>query len=46
MDINNAFLNRELTEDIYMRQPSGFEVCESDGVPLACRVNKALYGLK
>ncbi|KAA3476907.1 Retrovirus-related Pol polyprotein from transposon TNT 1-94 [Gossypium australe] len=29
-----------------MKQPLGFEVCDANGIPLACRLNKALYGLK
>ncbi|XP_065092079.1 uncharacterized protein LOC135712910 [Ochlerotatus camptorhynchus] len=41
MDVTSAFLNGILTEDIYMRQPKGFE--EGDKV---CTLNKSIYGLK
>lgn len=40
-DIKAAFLNGDLEEDIYMRQPSGFK--NGDKV---FKLNKSLYGLK
>lgn len=46
VDINNAFLNGELTEEIYMEQPPGFEVPGVAGQKLVCKLNKALYGLR
>ncbi|KAA3477486.1 Retrovirus-related Pol polyprotein from transposon TNT 1-94 [Gossypium australe] len=46
VDVNNAFLNRDLAEDIYMKQPIGFEVLDGNGNPLACRLNKEIYRLK
>lgn len=45
VDINNAFLNGELSEEIYMTQPLGFEQHSNNGL-LVCRLKKALYGLK
>ena len=42
MDEKCAFLNGDLTEDIYMQQPQGFSTNPS----LVCRLNKSLYGLK
>lgn len=41
-DIKTAFLNGELTEEIYMTQPKGFD----DGSGKVCRLLKSLYGLK
>ncbi|KAG6433008.1 hypothetical protein SASPL_104611 [Salvia splendens] len=41
--VNNVFLNGELKEDIYMKQPLGFE---QGGPHLVCKLKKAIYGLK
>lgn len=45
VDINNVFLNGDLSEDIYMLQPSGSEQNHGDQ-PLVCKLKKALYCLK
>ena len=43
LDVKTAFLNGDLEETIYMRQPPGYE---EGGVGIACRLRKSLYGLK
>lgn len=42
IDVKTAFLNGTLEEEIYMRQPMGFE----DGTGRVCKLQKSLYGLK
>jgi hypothetical protein len=44
MDVKSAFLNGVLEEEVYVRQPPGFE---SEEYPyLVYKLSKALYGLK
>ena len=42
MDVKCAFLNGDLTKEIYMQQPQGFSTDHS----LLCRLRKSLYGIK
>ena len=44
MDVETAFLNRELKEDIYMKQPEGY--IEKGREHLVCKLKKSLYRLK
>jgi len=43
LDIETAFLNGEVEEEIYVRKPKGYERGDTTKV---CRLVKALYGLK
>ena len=42
MDVKTAFLNGHIKEEIYMKQPQGFEKDPSK----VCRLKRSLYGLK
>src|ERR1700722_8658417 len=44
MDVKTTFLNGDLEEEVYMKQPEGFP--SSDGDQLVCKFKKSLYGLK
>jgi len=46
MDVNSAFLNSDISEEIYVRQPQGFVQYGPNGAALVCKVLKSLYGLK
>jgi hypothetical protein len=44
MDVNTAFLNGFIEEEVYIEQPQRFEVMERDSH--VCLLRKAMYGLK
>ena len=44
MDVKMVFLNGDLEEEVYMKQPEGFSF--SDGEHLVCKLKKSIYGLK
>ena len=45
MDVKNAFLNGELSEEVYMKLPLGYS--HPPGFPhRVCRLRRAFYGLK
>ncbi|MCO5601778.1 hypothetical protein L7F22_055903 [Adiantum nelumboides] len=44
MDVDTAFLNGDLEEEIYMEQPQGHKVKGKE--QMVCKLKKCLYGLK
>ena len=44
MDVQTAFLNGVLQEEVYMRQPEGYAVKGSEHK--VCRLRRSIYGLK
>ncbi len=43
MDVKITFLNNDFKEEVYVKQPKGFE--KSNNENLVCKLNKTLYGL-
>ena len=44
MDVKTAFLEAELEEEIYLKQPNGF--IDKDRPDHVCKLKKCIYGLK
>ncbi|KAA3482658.1 Retrovirus-related Pol polyprotein from transposon TNT 1-94 [Gossypium australe] len=45
VNVNNDFLNRDLTDEVFTQQLPRYVQSGPNGEPLVCRLTKALYGL-
>ena len=46
LDVVTTFLEADIEEEIYTRQPEGFRQVDDHGEEVVCKLSKALYGLK
>jgi hypothetical protein len=46
LDVMTAFLEADIEEEIYMRQPEGFRHADINGEERVCLLKKSLYGVK
>lgn len=48
MNVNNAFLNGDLFEEVFMDFPFGYKVPNTvkHGNRLVCKLHKSIYGLR
>ena len=46
LDVHTAFLQSEMKEEVYVKQPVGFEKLDLNGQPYVCKLKKSLCGLK
>ncbi len=44
MDVTTTFLNGELEEEVFMKQPNGFVATRQE--EKVCRVKRSIYGLR
>ena len=44
MNVRITFLNADLVEDVFMSQPTSFEVVGKENI--VCKLQKSIYGLK
>ena len=46
LDVQMAFLNADVDEDVFVKMAPGYETNDEAGVPLVMKLKKSLYGLR
>ena len=46
LDVQTAFLNAAVEEEVYVKMAPGYEKYDKSGVPFVMKLNKGLYGLR
>ena len=46
LDVQTAFLQSEMKEEVYVKQPVGFEKLDLNGQPYVCKLKKRLYEIQ
>ena len=45
LDVQTAFLNADVEEDVFVKMAPGYEIADKSGVPVVMKLKKSLYGL-
>ena len=46
LDVQTAFLNADVEEEVYAKMAPGYETYDKSGVPFVMKLKKSLYGLR
>ena len=46
LDVQTAFLNADVEEEVFVKMPPGYERSKESGVPLVIKLKKSLYSLR
>ena len=46
LDVQTAFLNADVEEEVYVKMAPGYEIYDMSGVPFVMKLEKSLYGLR
>ena len=46
LDVQTAFLNADVEEDVFVKMTPGYDIADKSGVPLVMKLKKSLHGLR